>query len=306
MIKKSLPSIGVIGPGAIGCVVAARLEDLGLPVTLVGRNGPWRQTVQIQTHGEWRPYRFGNHETFDVILLCVKSYQIRQAIQQHAHLLAAGEQAPSLLVLANGWRDATEITAVLPAESVALYQGMTTYAVRRHEADRWEWLNPDTGQVIWGGEAPLSASMRVFCELTGGHGFEFKQDTAYDRRLKWLYNTCLNGLCGKYLLAANGLARQHLDELQSLLEEAYHLGEELWGPWRESSADMFSRLCELVATTAGNENSMVADLKSGRPTEIADMAGLVFRAHGHYPQLTELTRLIRRREAAALDAHPGL
>lgn len=126
--------IAIVGAGAIGCFLAARLKDAGHTITLVGRgeqvaairrNG----LVLIEQNGERRGYAIDARETLDeqpeVALLTVKTQDVTDACQAIAPALG---RAP-VMAMQNGLEGDRIAAGVLGREAVmgAVVMCATTY-----------------------------------------------------------------------------------------------------------------------------------------------------------------------------------
>jgi ketopantoate reductase len=145
----------------------------------------------------------------------------------------------------------------------------------------------------WGAFIPKSAVATPLEEqLTKNPFFGFEAEITPLAWRKWLYNTVLNTLTAAYHLACNRDVLQHESEMKSVFAEAVRLGEELFGPWKDSTESLYAGLLALIHATANNENSMARDSRLGLPTESRYLAGMAEFAKGSYPRLMDLHRRI--------------
>ncbi len=308
------PRILVAGAGALGCVFGGLLAEAGHPVTLLGRAGiidPIRTYGLIIT-GLWGTRHIdgmtlADHPDrltgpFDVILICVKSWDTLSMAKRVTPLLADDGLAVSLQ---NGLGNVEMIAEVAGEHRTA------------------------GARVIFGAEltAPGSVSVTVYAApvligTLGGHApepFAGKIDrlvnclkrtpipTEATHTLhtalwaKVFYNAALNPL-GALLgvsygeLAADNGTRQIMNRV---IDEAFAvatgLGIDL--PWRTATAYQATFYEQLVPPTAAHRSSMLQDLERGRPTEVDAINGRVVmegeRLGLPCPVNTALTQIMR-------------
>lgn len=290
----------IVGPGAIGVFLAARLRQLGHSVIMVGRHGPVAIHTAIDPIGKVdvdqpaEPLHWFLHERLSAIFLCVKAYDLSSAldlamrgVQSRLNVLGAGVE---IATFTNGWVvDQIKQHAVdrqFPASGLRV--GITTHALS--QTPNGYKYNAQKGQFLWGAIAG-QVDMRPWEEsLVSQEDFAFVDDIVPRIRQKWLANTIINTLTAYYQLTTNG---QLLTDGQAradfipVAKEAIALGELLWGPWGSDPQALCDSVRALVVATATNENSMYRDLKLGRPTESAWLAGLAVR-HSMFPQLQKM------------------
>ena len=124
------------------------------------------------------------------------------------------------------------------------------------------------------------------------YGFRYDRDASLVRKEKWLFNTVINSMAAYYSFASNGLLLDKKDELRQVFDEAYELGLDLFKSWRKDRESLWMETIQLIEATAGNENSMVRDLRLGRLTENEFLAGLVSRSQQYFPRLRNLDNFL--------------
>ncbi len=124
-------NILIIGAGAIGCLVGAKLAMAGYQVTLVGRQ---RTQTALEEHGLRLRDERGNHEVgdvrvitsvadaldgayYDYVMLTVKSYDTGSAVNEIAEVTNSSSW-PTVLSLQNGVGNEETIASALCASSV--------------------------------------------------------------------------------------------------------------------------------------------------------------------------------------------
>ncbi len=128
--------------------------------------------------------------------------------------------------------------------------------------------------------------------------FTWDENIRERARRKWLFNTAANTLAGALKLSRNDLmVTTFRNHLRDLFDEAYDLACELWPDWRHDEAQnparretLWLELCQLIADTGGNENSMSRAVRLGKGTGEARFLGGVAFGHAGYPELKRMTR----------------
>lgn len=193
----------MVGPGAIGGFVAARLTLAGWPVAVVARGatrdalqaGPLRLTdggvdeeVRLAVVGE--P---GEAGPVELAVVCVKSYDTEAAARALAPALAPGAV---VLSLQNGVENPAVIARACPGAAVggvAVYLGCQRVApdhvIRRPSRD------PSTGRLrdllAGGGAGPAGAALAAVAEAAGVPS-RVDPDDAPALWTKLVANVCLN------------------------------------------------------------------------------------------------------------------
>ena len=84
----------------------------------------------------------------------------------------------------------------------------------------------------------------------------------------------INSHCAAYRLPRNGLLLDYEDELSTVFEEAYDLGEDIYGGFDKPRSNLFTQLKDLILATSMNQNSMQRDIEMRRKTEAEYFTGL--------------------------------
>lgn len=273
-------NIGVIGAGAIGSMVAYYLNRAGFPLAFVGRDGPIATTLNICLGNTHQQLTFPamDVEAFDLCFVTVKSTQLAAAIQQHSFLSKV-----QTIIICNGLVD-----HLIPPTSARDQQwrlGSTTIGVSKDD-DCYRIYNND-GAVLWGGPHPSKLEIHIANELRE-YGFRFSETSTYFRQKKWLFNVVINSLAGYYQLENNGHLLKIPAELLKCFNEAFALGEELFGGFGVPQAQLFQQMSDLIEATKENENSMVRDIRLGRETEHPFLLGLIEKSQQSLPHLRKL------------------
>lgn len=285
-------TIGVLGAGALGTLLATRLHRAGHTVHVYARDPVRREalgregsSIQIESLPE-------GLSPASLIFLCVKSYDTTVAAKAIAGVGLTG----GICSLQNGWGNLEILEAALPrspliagATSLGAYlddsgalhsssQGTTRFAPWRNTEFRW---------------AEFAAT------LFDGAGFkaDASRNAAETLWRKLAMNAAVNplsALSGR----PNGAILQSAPLLrvaEAAAREAARVG--IRSGHLESGFDPIPLLRTLLQDTDENRSSMAEDLAHGRRTEVDDIVGAVVRAGRHVgepvPVLEAIWALLR-------------
>lgn len=296
--------IDVIGGGAVGLLMSARLAGAGFQVNLWTRTE--EQAELINEHGlkllaldgsvvaeglSVRAYclavRSQTMKKFrqDVrwLLLCVKQTHLSTSLALDLQKLTRGVDSRhiSVIALQNGFGHLQWLSKSLP--ECRIYAAITTEGARKYDA--YTVQHTGTGEVWISEQAegsrelqiPDPDSQRLVASMLQKAGISaYLSNNMYYRMLqKLLVNAVINPLTaifdvpnGELLLASNRLSlmKTLYEETSSILQKC-GLGIDEASGW-----EMVVRVCEL---TASNISSMLSDVRAGRATEIAAINGAV-------------------------------
>lgn len=188
---------------------------------------------------------------------------------------------------------------------ISFYLGIVTAGVTEKEPGYFV-RSDQSGRCFFGPvgdirERPDIIATRDHVSSGGLSGiFEWDPRIQERARRKWLFNTAANTLAGAMRLPRNDLMiTNHRNFLRTLFDEAYDLACEMWTDWREndrkspaSRETLWLELCQLIADTGGNENSMSRAARLGKGTGEARFLGGVAFGHTGYPELKRMTRIL--------------
>ena len=309
----------IVGAGATGSVLAARLSRAGAEVVLVGR-GPQadalRQsglTVEGLTQGHFR-LRTANSPAIgvpvDAVVLAVKSPELEAAAKQ---ISGAVEPPVPLLALQNGLgiddrlRSALEQGGWTDAAHV-LVRGVTSLGAtlvspgRGRHAGVGVFVLPDSAGV-------RNAASTFWAELLQRAGFRVRRVPDIHREVwrKLLVNAAINPVTADHGIPNGQLAEEPWrGQALALLREAVTVARAEGFDFSELDADR--ELWRVVRATSSNRSSMLQDLDRGRPTEVQAISGEIVRRaarHGIGEPATERALSRQRPRAARGRAGPG-
>lgn len=279
----------VVGPGAIGGFVAARLALAGWPVGVVAREetrtalaaGPMR----LSDDGEEHAVRLNAVSDpaalapIELAVVTVKSFDTPAVARALAPALAPGAV---VLSLQNGVDNPETLRAGLPGAAVggvAVYLGCQRLApdrvVRRPSRD------PDTGalrdRLVGGGPGPASEALRALGEAIG-----VPVDTGTPPELalwtKLVANASLNTVTalGRARVGALFAQPAAVDLLVALGREVVAVARARGVPVPEEAADAYVADARRRLPADGGSSTLF-DLEAGRPLERAALTGAVVR-----------------------------
>ena len=286
----------VVGAGAVGSVLAARLSAAGYSVELTARP---EHAAAIRAHGlriegtsegTFHPVALdalADAATPDAIVLTVKTFDLSAAASEvgarfgggipillpqnglfvertvdRALRRTTGEDPTPRLV-----RAVNSIPATLVAPGVVRQAGTPEMVLR----------DPSAG-------GPAATATAVFRDALERSGIPLRLVRDLDRELwrKALVNAAINPVTALHRVT-NGrlLESPYRDEAVALLREAQRAAAAAGYPFSDAEADRdFDRV---VRATAENRSSMLQDRDRGRPTEIEAISGEILgvaSAHG--------------------------
>jgi len=277
----------VMGTGALGTVFGGLLRHAGCPVSFLGRGAHF---AQLRNRGGLIDGIWGKFplepvasprpgEIYDIVLLCVKSFDTAQAVSQAAPWLAPdglvislqnGLGNVELIAQTCGGRRTIGGRVIFGAQVKA--PGQVTITVY---ADR----------VLLGAidpEAPLEKLDKVVDHFNrAGIPTARVPDILTHIWDKVLYNCALNPL-GAILAVPYGALGEHAQTrelMRLIIEEIYQVAGAKGISLTFPTADLYFRhfLEVLVPPTAAHWPSMWQDLKAGRRTEIEALNGAICR-----------------------------
>ena len=308
--------IGVVGPGALGCLFAGLLALAGHDVRLLGRRTEQaeildRDGVVAERDGEARraAVRASTDPTalgpVDLAIVLVKATDTPEAAVRLPALL--GPDAPALS-LQNGLGNVEALTAVLGADRVlggVSSQGATTLGVGhvRHAG-----FGPTSLAEAVGGLTERAETIAAVLDRAGLNA-RAHADAAPLIWGKLIANAAINPL-GALLRCQNGQTVDRPAARELFVGLAREAGDVARALHVRLPFDDPAQHAESVArVTYGNRNSMLQDVENRRRTEIGAINGAVARlgAEHHVPTPLNATiaTLIRALEDEYLSRLPS-
>ncbi|MBW1953877.1 MAG: hypothetical protein BZ151_04175 [Desulfobacca sp. 4484_104] len=281
----------IMGAGALGTVFGGLLQHAGYPVTFCGRGAHFDHltTQGLTINGIWGEFHLGPvaawqpalpaSEPFDIILLCVKSFDtltaalaVKKLLARHGLIISVQNGLGNLEILAQEFGPACTIGARVIFGAAISRPGVSTVTVY---ADK----------VLLGAispQAPTATLAQVAADLNqAGIPTAVVDNILTPLWDKVLYNCALNPL-GAILgvtygaLAENPATRELM---LALIQEIYQVAAARHIPLGQPTAERYFQhfLTNLVPPTAAHLPSMSQDLRQGRRTEIDALNGAICR-----------------------------
>ena len=309
--------VAIIGPGALGCLLAARFKLAGEEVRLVdyrperaediNRRGLLLRTPEGEETVIQVPTSLASEVgAADLAILTVKAHQTRAAAQSLPQLLSQGGMA---LTLQNGLGNVEEMARVVGSEN--LLAGVTILGATL--AGVGKVFLAGLGPTYVGGPphsqvSPADIEAVVALFQRAGLTCAARDDIEVVMWEKLIVNVGINPLTA-LLRIPNG----KLLEIQPAWKVAVAAAAEVLTVARACginlAVDPESRLQEVCTATAANRSSMLQDVLAGRRTEIEALnAQVAARGERHgvpTPINIILTQLLRALEAASGVAGGG-
>ncbi|HTT45454.1 MAG TPA: 2-dehydropantoate 2-reductase [Thermoplasmata archaeon] len=308
----------IVGAGAVGSLLGARLVEGGLQVHLVGRadhvaairsrglrvSGPHPRVVAVAA-SETVPPDAGVTST----LVTTKTFDLARATTSLAETLPPHP----VLFLQNG-------LGILPAAQQALRAGGWTdpssYTVRGVNSIPATYVEPGevretgVGEILLPvpGESGASAgAARLFRMLFDGARVPVEAVPEFEREVwrKALVNAAVNPVTAAHGVPNGDLLKEpRRTEALELLGEALAVARAAgFGFTSEEVTRDFERI---VRATAANRSSMLQDVDRGRPTEIDAISGEILReAARHGLDLPATRAVVAEITARAARDRPG-
>jgi 2-dehydropantoate 2-reductase len=303
--------LAILGPGALGCLLAALFRESGVDVSLVDYR-PDRvarlRLRDIRIHslegvqrGVEVPIGLAPEVgPCDLTIVAVKAYQTQTAARALPELMSQGGMA---LTLQNGLGNLEAIARTVGTRR--LLAGVGLLGVTRQ----------DEGRIIYAGQgviyigvpigSQVSASeVAAVADLFRGAGLECQPREDIEAVLweKLVINVGINPLTA-LLRVPNGALLKLPEAWEVAVAAAVEAQAVAQAAGLALNADPAARLRQVCADTAANHSSMLQDILAGRPTEIEAMNAQVAtrgRALGLPTPVNDLLTLLMR--AAAQSA----
>jgi 2-dehydropantoate 2-reductase len=275
--------LAVLGPGALGCLLAALFWEAGARVSLVDYRPERvarlrRRGIRLRAlEGDYRVIKVPiglapEVGPCDLTIVAVKAYQTAAAARALPGLMHHGGMA---LTLQNGLGNLEEMALVVGPER--LLAGVGLLGVIRE----------DEGRIIYAGRGAIFIGVPASSQVSGPEvaavvdlfrqaGLECQPREDIEAVLweKLVINAGINPLTA-LLRVPNGA----LPRLPQVWEVAVAAARETQAVARASGLSLrgepASRLRQVCTATAANHSSMLQDILAGRPTEIDALNGQV-------------------------------
>lgn len=268
-------TIGVVGGGALGTLLAVKLARAGHTILVLVRSEGRRAALAAEApHGLTVERDPDVLRHASLVFMCVKARDTEEAARSLKRL---EPRLPGVCSLQNGWDHMAVLERILPG--APLVAGATALGAYFDETGTLHGsLEGETLLAPWGATEARWAEYAASVLQSAGLRAEDRDDA---RRILWrklALNAAVNPLTA-LLDRPNGalLERQALLRVaRTAAREAVQVGIRL-GHLPEGY-DPVPRLERLLAETRGNRSSMAEDLARGRPTEADAILEPILRA----------------------------
>ncbi len=305
----AMKKIAIIGPGAMGSLFAAYLENAGLDVTLIdhdkeraarltatgisvkGVRGNFKAKVPVIT----RASKLG---PVDLVMVCVKAYQTTEAMEQNVGVVGP---KTSVLSVQNGLGNLEALSKVISENNIIA--GTTTLGANLlspgmvHHAGDGDTI---IGPISVGNSERIADVARVLESA----GFRV---LVSDRVMESIWNKLfinvgINALTAilhvrNGILLDNDASRTTMDlAVAEAVEAASSQGMNF------DLEQTQAKVRQVAKATSNNRSSMLVDIQMGRKTEIDYINGAIAKA-GDAPVNNTLTLLVHALEATFAHRH---
>ncbi|MCP4667711.1 MAG: 2-dehydropantoate 2-reductase, partial [Deltaproteobacteria bacterium] len=275
-------NILIVGPGAMGCLFAARLRKNNHNAALLDYR-PERAALTnkkgIRVEGVTGEYEIHvpvvtgkTSEAPDIVLICVKANQTKEAAQGLKMWL--GPEA-RILTLQNGFGNIETLVKIFGGEKVlggVTSEGATLLAPGRIR-------HAGEGETVIGPDDSPGGTVAEIVSLFASAGFRARSAENVDDLIwgKLIINVGINALTAITRLK-NGLLPE-IEGTKAVLERAVHeavtvaRAKGINLPY----SDPLERVLEVCRATSGNTASMLQDVLRQRETEVAYINGAIVR-----------------------------
>ncbi|MGB0222251.1 MAG: 2-dehydropantoate 2-reductase [Luminiphilus sp.] len=292
----------ILGSGAIGGLFACRLKDAGASVVLCSRDAnATEQSIVLRENDQSRSISFPSEPLaaatpISHLLLTTKSYDAVDAMKSVAHRL---QKDAVVLAMMNGMTHVSSIPELVPESKVVF---ATTTAGCHRSGD--EWIPAGNGKTLLG-TLDKHPDAPTWLETWQAAMPNVSWETDIEQRLveKVAINACINPLT-----AANNIRNGELlaPKYQPLLDKVIAEVESILMAMNQPdiSANLRSRVYQVISDTADNRSSMATDVQNRRKTEINEIVGWLLnheairRADIALPALRKLNESVKSIEPA--------
>ncbi len=274
----------IVGPGAIGCLLAAYLsktkEEIWLldyskdraslikeqGIIIEGVSGNWQAKVAVTSDAT-------DINTSDLVIICVKSYDTKRAVQMIKPLL--GENT-TVLTLQNGIGNVEIIAEEIGQDRVIA--GVTNHGATLIKAGHIR--HAGSGETIIGRlDGKIPAQLRSIREILNRVGLETKISRDIKGLLwsKLIINVGINALSAVTRLPNGELVKS--EACRQILKEAVSEAVRVAKKKRIKLIydDPIAKVESVCEATSGNVSSMLQDILNKKKTEIDFINGVIVR-----------------------------
>jgi 2-dehydropantoate 2-reductase len=253
-------SLGILGLGSIGCLLASQVPN-SIKLYALSKSPLPSFDFSIQREEDTQLYQLPSWsgEALDLLVICCKASQTLPAIDQWQSAVSKKTQ---IVLLQNGYGQHEEVAKKFPNNT--LFAASTTEGANRVKPQVIKYAG--VGQTQWGYYSGPTNELKIKTdELNGQH--LFSQNIKQVLIEKLAINAVINPLTVKYNCPNGELIKQTLifNEFKNLCTEVEQLYLQLnWS----LSFNLFERAKIVAQLTANNISSMLQDYRNQKATEI--------------------------------------
>lgn len=294
-------AVVVLGPGALGSLLAARLATAGEPVRLLGRPTPHVEAIERagltleELDGRTRTVAVETTTNpaavaaAEAVIVAVKTWATEEAVSPLAPSL---REQTLVLTLQNGLGNRERIARVLTAHPPgSIAAGTTTEGALRLDPGRVR--HTGGGETVFGlplGEPDTRIDRLAASFRRSGMATRVVADVEPWLWRKLATNAAINGLT-----ALAGVANGVVAADPALAGAARMVAREVAAVAAArgvATGDVEQAVLAIAAATAGNRSSMLRDLEAHQPTEVEAIHGAVVAAAAAAGVAAPLCRLL--------------
>lgn len=263
-------SIGILGLGSIGCLIASQLPSRYNLFALT-RKAIESFNFSIQQDNSESQYLLPswNGEVLDLIIICCKASQTLEAIKQWQTAISSETQ---IVLLQNGYGQHNQIAKLFPHNS--LFAASTTEGANRITPNIVK--HAGIGITQWGHFAgPITKLKIQLEELSGKHQFNDEINQTLIEKLA--INCVINPLTVKFNCPNGTLIENPIAfiEFQKLCCEIEYFFKAM--NWK-LRFNLLDRASQVASLTANNISSMLQDYRNHQQSEIDYINGYLVNA----------------------------
>ena len=292
-------SIGIVGGGALGSLLGAKLAKAGHYVRMAVRSAERREAIVREGWGVQVADSIDALAESTLVYLCVKAFDTEAAALE----LRALPPAIGVASLQNGWGNLELLEGALPGHP--LVAGVTALGAYFDSSGALlASLSGGTSLAPWGETEIRWAEYAATLFESAGLKAETRRHARPTLWRKLVLNAGVNplsaisGRTNGDLLTSPPLLRI----AESAAREAAHVGVAL-GYW-EPGVDPAPLVRSLLEETKDNRSSMAEDLARGRRTEIEEIVGSILRLAAEQNRPVPVLEALRSLILAAGPAAP--
>ncbi len=262
----------VLGPGAIGSLFAAFLQNAGAEVVLLDHRGNTEKSRSIVIDGLPPAGRFefdvspvAASEAIDYLLITTKAYSVLDALTSIGHRLRSASTA---VLMVNGMGLDADIRSRFP--DLGLVLGTTTEGAFRRADD--SLCHAGSGTTRIGSPTAAAPEPPWFDSFSQAvPDCHWEPDMVASLWRKLAINAAINPLTALLRCTNGELAGDPADQVRTLCAEITAVAQ---AAGMERAVESLERaVFDVIDNTAGNRSSMLQDVEAGRPTEIDYITG---------------------------------